>query len=119
MARQSLTECIFCRIANKEIETAVIYEDESCVAFNDLHPQSPFHALVVPKRHIVNLLEATEKEADLLGHLLLVCNKIAKTAGIAERGFRVVTNSNAESGQSIDHLHFHVLGGRWMEWPPG
>lgn len=114
-----MPECIFCRIAEKEIQAGVIHEDDVCLAFKDVHPQAPFHALVIPKQHIVNLLEATEKEAGLLGHLLLVCNEVAKEAGVAERGFRVVTNSNAESGQSIDHLHFHVLGGRPMGWPPG
>jgi histidine triad (HIT) family protein len=114
-----VAECIFCRIAKREVEAGVIYEDDLCLAFNDLHPQAPLHALVIPKRHVVNLLEAGETEAELLGHMLLVCNKVAKEAGVAERGFRVITNSNAESGQSVDHLHFHVLGGRRMRWPPG
>lgn len=114
-----MSDCIFCRIGKKEVNADIIYEDDVCVAFSDLNPEAPFHALVIPKQHIVNLLEAVEGEAELLGHLLLACSEVARQAGVAERGFRVVTNSNRESGQSVDHLHFHVLGGRAMGWPPG
>ena len=114
-----MADCIFCRIADKEIRAEIVYEDGLCVAFKDLDPQAPFHALVIPKRHIVNVLEVPESDADLLGRLLLACKEVAKAAGVAERGFRIVTNSNRESGQSVDHLHFHVLGGRPMGWPPG
>lgn len=114
-----MPDCAFCRIAKKEVNAQVIYEDDLCVAFKDLNPQAPFHALVIPRRHVTNLLGATEQDAEILGHLLLVCNGVAKGAGVAGSGFRVVTNSNADAGQSVDHIHFHVLGGRQMGWPPG
>lgn len=116
---KAMAECIFCRIASREIAADIIHEDDRCVAFRDTHKQAPVHALIVPREHLVNLAEVTQKDRDLLGHLLLTAGKIAESEGVADSGFRVVINSNAEAGQSVDHLHVHVLGGRVMRWPPG
>uniref|UniRef100_A0A7V4JQF6 Histidine triad nucleotide-binding protein n=1 Tax=Thermodesulfobacterium geofontis TaxID=1295609 RepID=A0A7V4JQF6_9BACT len=111
--------CIFCRIVNKEITSNIIYEDEKVVAFHDISPQAPYHILVVPKKHIPTLLELTEEDKELMGYIYLVINKIAKNLGFDERGYRVVVNCKEEAGQTIFHLHFHVLAGRTMGWPPG
>jgi histidine triad (HIT) family protein len=111
--------CIFCKIVNKEIASNIVYEDEKVVAFHDINPQAPYHILIVPKKHIPTLLELTEEDKELMGHIYLVINKIAKNLGFDERGYRVVVNCKEEAGQTIFHLHFHVLAGRTMGWPPG
>jgi histidine triad (HIT) family protein len=111
--------CIFCKIVNKEIASNIVYEDEKVVAFHDINPQAPYHILVVPKKHISTLLEVTEEDKELIGHIYLVINKIAKDLGFDERGYRVVVNCKEEAGQTIFHLHFHILAGRTMGWPPG
>ena len=111
--------CIFCKIANKEIPAKTVYEDEEVYAFHDLNPQAPAHALVIPKRHIGNLLLAEESDSALLGRLMGAAAHVAHTLGIAESGFRVVANVGVDGGQTVDHLHLHVLGGRHMTWPPG
>ncbi len=111
--------CIFCKIANKEIPSKIVYEDDKVVAFHDINPQAPYHILVIPKKHLSTLLELTEEDKELIGHIYLVINKIAKDLGFAERGFRVVINCKEEAGQTIFHIHFHILAGRPMDWPPG
>ncbi len=111
--------CIFCKIANKEIPSKIVYEDEKVLAFHDINPQAPFHILVIPKKHLSTLLEFTEEDKELIGHIYLVINKIAKDLGFAERGFRVVVNCKEEAGQTVFHIHFHILAGRPMDWPPG
>jgi histidine triad (HIT) family protein len=111
--------CIFCKIVNKEISSNIVYEDDKVVAFHDINPQAPYHILVVPKKHIATLLELTEEDKDLIGHIYLVINKIAKDLGFDERGYRVVVNCKEEAGQTVFHLHFHILAGRTMGWPPG
>jgi len=111
--------CIFCRIANKEVPAKIVYEDDKVLAFHDINPQAPYHILVIPKKHYATLLDLTEEDKDLIGHIYLVINKIAKDLGFAERGFRVVINCKEEAGQTIFHIHFHVLAGRPMDWPPG
>jgi len=111
--------CIFCKIANKEIPSNIVYEDEKVLAFHDINPQAPYHILVIPKKHLSTLLELEEEDKELIGHIYLVINKIAKDLGFAERGFRVVVNCKEEAGQTIFHLHFHILAGRPMDWPPG
>jgi histidine triad (HIT) family protein len=114
------TDCIFCKIANKEIPTKFVYEDESVAAFKDLEPQAPVHVLVVSKKHIANLLDVAASDQDLLAHIMgEVIPKIAKDLGVDEKGFRVVVNTKADGGQTVPHLHFHLLGGRSMTWPPG
>ncbi|RME62712.1 MAG: histidine triad nucleotide-binding protein [Nitrospirae bacterium] len=112
-------DCIFCKIASKEIPSKIVYEDELSVAFEDINPQAPVHILIIPKKHIPNTLALTEDDKALIGHLFMVANKIAQDKGIAERGFRLVNNCNAEAGQTVFHLHIHLLGGRAMGWPPG
>ncbi len=111
--------CIFCKIANKEISSNVIYEDDKVIAFHDINPQAPYHILVVPKSHIETLLDLKEEDKELMGHIYLVINKIAKDLKFEERGYRVVVNCKEEAGQTVFHLHFHVLAGRPMGWPPG
>ncbi len=111
--------CIFCKIASKEISSNIVYEDDKVLAFHDINPQAPYHILVIPKKHIETLLELKEEDKDLIGHIYLVINKIAKDLGFADRGYRVVVNCKEEAGQTVFHLHFHILAGRTMGWPPG
>jgi len=114
-----LSDCVFCKIANKEMGS-LVYEDESVAAFDDLNPQAPVHVLIVPKKHIARISEVNDDEdARLMGHMLVVANKIASERGISEGGYRVVVNCNKDAGQSVWHVHFHLLGGRKMHWPPG
>lgn len=112
-------ECLFCKIINKKMKAEIIYEDNECIAFNDINPQAPIHLLIVPKEHIPTTLDIKEENQKLIGHLISVANKLAEERKIANRGFRLVVNCNPESGQVIYHLHLHLLGGRKMNWPPG
>jgi histidine triad (HIT) family protein len=114
-----MTNCIFCRIASGDIPTNVVYQDDQVVAFRDLNPQAPTHVLVVPRRHVATLNDLGETDAELVGRMYLAARQIAADEGVAERGYRTVFNCNAEAGQSVFHLHLHVLGGRPMGWPPG
>lgn len=114
-----MSDCLFCRIASGELESKRVYEDETVVAFQDIHPQAPVHLLVIPRRHLVSLADATAADRGLLGHLLEVAAHLAKKHGISESGYRVVTNTGEKAGQSVMHLHLHVLGGRGFSWPPG
>jgi histidine triad (HIT) family protein len=109
---------IFKRIIDGEIPADIIYQDEHCLAFRDITPQAPTHVLVIPKREIKSLAELTEADAALAGHLLVVVSKLARDLGLTG-GYRVIANSGPDAGQSVDHLHFHLLGGRSMKWPPG
>ena len=111
--------CIFCEIIEKKRLAKFIYEDEFAVAFEDINPQAPVHALIVPKKHIPTILDIEEGDKPLIGHLFTIANKIAKAKDVADRGFRLVMNCNEESGQTVFHIHLHVLGGRFMHWPPG
>ena len=112
-------DCIFCKIVAGEIPAGKVYEDERAVAFSDINPQAPTHALIIPRRHIASLSEAEEGDESLLGHLLLVAARVARAAGHAEGGFRTVINTGAGAGQTVFHVHVHVLGGRRLTWPPG
>ncbi len=111
--------CVFCQIATREKPAKVLYEDEQCLAIQDLFPRAPVHILVIPRKHITSLNDPLDGEEPLLGHLLSVAARMAKERGIAGTGFRTVINTNAEGGQTVFHLHLHVLGGRAMKWPPG
>jgi histidine triad (HIT) family protein len=111
--------CIFCKIIAGEIPSTLVYEDDFCIAFNDLSPQAPTHLLVVPREHFASLADAEEKHQKLLGHLLLTTAKIAREKNIADKGFRTVINTNDDGGQTVFHLHIHVLGGRQFIFPPG
>lgn len=108
---------IFQKIIDREIPASIVYEDDLALAFKDIHPAAPLHVLVIPKRPIVSLGAMAEDDAALVGHCLLVCQKVAAAAGYSD--FRVVSNSGEQAGQSVFHLHFHVLGGRALHWPPG
>ena len=111
--------CLFCRIVKKEIPSKIVYEDERLLAFEDINPQAPVHILVIPKKHISTSLEMKSDDNELVGYMFQAANKIAKEKNIAERGFRLVMNCNRESGQTVFHIHLHLLGGRIMHWPPG
>ena len=112
-------DCLFCKIAAGEIPADIVYEDELAVAFKDINPQAPTHLLVIPKTHAGNLASLGEEQDALVGHLLRVCAEVAQAAGVADSGYRVVANVGAAAGESVPHLHFHVLGGRALQWPPG
>ena len=116
MSEQS---CLFCRIVAKEIPAEFVHQDDRAVVIRDLNPQAPTHLLVIPKGHIESLDDASQKEEALLGHLLRVAARVANVEGLAEGGYRAVINNGSGAGQSVFHLHVHVLGGRPMNWPPG
>ncbi|XP_071531510.1 adenosine 5'-monophosphoramidase HINT1 [Panulirus ornatus] len=111
-------QTIFAKILNGEIPANFIYEDEHCVAFNDVSPQAPVHFLVIPRKPLAMLSDAEDCDEQLMGHLMLVASKVAKEQGLS-KGFRLVVNNGQEGAQSVYHLHLHVLGGRQMQWPPG
>lgn len=114
-----MMDCIFCKIARGDLGS-LVYEDEQVVAFNDLNPKAPVHVLIVPKKHIEKLADIQDgDDACLAGHILVVANKIASDRGTAQDGYRVVVNNGPAAGQSVWHLHFHLLGGRELDWPPG
>jgi len=114
-----VTDCLFCKMARGDIQPDTVYEDDDVLGFRDINPQAPMHVLVIPRRHIATLNDLQEADAELMGRLFLAARHIAEQDGFAERGYRTVINCNAESGQSVYHLHLHVLGGRPMHWPPG
>ena len=111
--------CLFCRIIAREIPASIVYEDDRVIAFNDINPQAPTHLLVVPKRHIETLNALEPGDDGLLGELTRRAAAIAKDRGISEKGYRAVFNTNHEAGQTVFHIHLHLLGGRPMTWPPG
>jgi histidine triad (HIT) family protein len=113
------SDCLFCKMVSGAIKPATVYEDEQVLAFKDINPQAPLHVLVIPKRHVRTLNELAPADAGLVGQLYLAAVKIARDAGVAEGGYRTVMNCNADAGQSVWHLHLHVLGGRALHWPPG
>lgn len=110
---------IFGKILRNEIPSTRVWEDEHCIAFRDINPAAPTHVLIIPRKLIPTLADATKEDQQVLGHMLLVANEIARQEGIADDGFRVVTNVNVNGGQTVYHLHMHVLGGRELSWPPG
>lgn len=113
-----MSDCIFCRIAAGEIPSQKVYEDDDCLVFRDIEPVAPVHLLVIPKEHISSQVHAMEEHEALLGHLMRVAAEMASKEALTN-GFRVVVNTGAEGGQTVHHLHLHVLGGRQMHWPPG
>jgi histidine triad (HIT) family protein len=114
-----MQDCTFCRIIRKEISSKIVYEDEEMIAIEDINPQAPLHFLIVPRKHIATTLDLGEKEKELVGSVFLLASKLAKERGIGETGFRIVHNCNPHGGQTVYHIHFHLLGGRPMRWPPG
>jgi histidine triad (HIT) family protein len=117
--KMSEESCLFCRIVSKEIPADLVHQDDSAIVIRDTNPQAPTHLLVIPHEHIESLDDASQKDEALLGHLLRVAARVANAGGLAEGGYRVVINNGAGAGQSVFHLHVHVLGGRPMNWPPG
>ena len=113
-----MSGCLFCNIVNKEIPANLIYEDDKVLAFKDINPQSPVHFLVIPKEHIDSINSVEEGNKEVLGHILYTISKLAKEQNL-ESGYRIVNNCGKDGGQTVNHIHFHVLGGREMMWPPG
>ena len=114
-----MNDCLFCRIVDGQQPAEIVHQDERATAFDDINPQAPVHVLVVPNKHISTLDEASDEDRELLGHLLLVGAEIARQRGIAEQGYRTVVNTNRAAGQTVYHIHVHIIGGRPMGWPPG
>jgi histidine triad (HIT) family protein len=113
------TMCLFCKIINREIPASIVYEDDRILAFNDINPQAPTHVLIVPKRHIATLLDLQLEDDAIVGEMVRRAAAIAGEKGFAQRGFRTVFNTNAHAGQTVFHIHLHLLGGRTFAWPPG
>lgn len=111
-------DCIFCKIINKEIPSKIIYEDEKILIFNDINPASPIHFLVIPKKHIESAEKITPENKDIISYIFIKIAEITKKLNL-KNGFRIVNNCGADGGQTVNHIHFHVLGGRKLDWPPG
>ena len=114
-----MSDCIFCRVAAGEVPARLVHEDAAAVAFHDLQPQAPTHVLIVPRRHIATLLDTTEADVELLGHVVETAVALARRLALDREGFRLVWNCLEGAGQSVFHLHLHLLGGRRLRWPPG
>ncbi len=114
-----MADCLFCKIATGEIPADVVYQDENVVAFRDIQPQAPTHILIIPRRHIASLLETRDEDVELLGRLQATAISLARAEGLDQGGFRLVVNTLAGAGQSVFHIHVHLLGGRKLGWPPG
>lgn len=114
-----MADCLFCKIISRDIPASIVYEDEHVLAFNDISPQAPTHILVIPKRHISSLLALSQEDDGIVGEMVRRAAAIATERGIAADGFRTVFNTNAGAGQTVFHIHLHLLGGRAMHWPPG
>ncbi len=112
-------DCLFCKMVSGAIQPNKVYEDNDVLAFRDINPQAPVHVLVIPKRHIATVNDLTDADAALVGKLTLIAKKIAAELGVADSGYRLVSNCNADAGQSVWHIHLHLLGGRGLQWPPG
>ncbi len=113
-----MTDTVFTKIINREIPADIVYEDEQCLAFRDINPQAPVHVLVIPRKPIPTINDITEEDRELVGHLFVAAAKIARDLGVAEDGYRVVMNCNAMAGQTVYHLHLHMLAGKTLGWPP-
>ena len=114
-----MNDCLFCGIVEGRVKGDIVYQDESLVAFKDINPKAPVHLLIIPRKHIANLMELTPNDGTMIGQIFQLTAKLAREHDIADRGFRVVVNHGADAGQSVFHLHFHLLGGRGLGWPPG
>lgn len=119
MSDQVIDTCVFCRLAKGQLRADIVYEDEAVLAFKDIHPQAPVHVLVIPREHLTALWEVDASHTQILGRLLLAANDIADRMGVQQTGYRIVINTGTEAGQTVDHVHVHVLGGRKLAWPPG
>ncbi len=110
---------IFTQVINREIPADIVYEDDTCIAFKDINPQAPAHVLLIPKKEIISMATVVPEDQAVLGHLMVKASEIATTLGLSESGYRLVVNTNEDAGQSVFHLHIHILGGRRLTWPPG
>lgn len=113
-----MDNCIFCKIINNEIPSDIVYEDDKILAFNDVNPQGPVHLLFIPKKHIKSIDQLEEEDIDLIGHIYYTISRLSEELGL-EKGYRVVVNTGQDGGQTVGHLHFHLLAGRSLQWPPG
>ena len=113
------TNCIFCRIARGEIPARLAHQDERAVAFHDIDPKAPVHILLIPRKHIASVNVLADSDALEIGHLYTIARRLAEETGVAQSGYRLVINAGADAGQSVDHIHLHLLGGRALHWPPG
>ena len=111
--------CLFCKLAKGEINSDIVFEDDDVIAFRDINPQAPHHILVIPRQHIATVNDANSEDAALIGKLILAAQRVAKDLGVAEDGYRLVVNCNDHGGQTVFHVHLHLLAGRPMHWPPG
>ncbi|MBF5041973.1 histidine triad nucleotide-binding protein [Aggregicoccus sp. 17bor-14] len=114
-----MSDCLFCRIRDGQIPAKVVYRDEHCLAFEDINPQAPMHVLVIPNKHIATIGDIASGDRELAGHLYVAAAKLAKERGYADSGYRVVMNAGRDAGQTVFHIHLHVLAGRPLTWPPG
>ena len=114
-----MSNCLFCKIVQKTIPAKIVHEDDRSLAFDDINPQAPVHTLIIPKQHVSAVQDCGDQAPDLLAHLLVVCTKVAKQKGLSQSGYRIVANTGPDAGQTVFHLHFHVMGGRHLGWPPG
>jgi histidine triad (HIT) family protein len=114
-----MSDCLFCKVIRGEIPSKKVYEDDTIFAFEDINPQAPTHILIIPKEHYASLNDVPGKDKDLLGHILIKGRELAQKAGLENSGFRIVLNTGRDSGQAVFHIHFHLLGGRRLSWPPG
>ncbi|MCF8008513.1 MAG: histidine triad nucleotide-binding protein [Halanaerobiales bacterium] len=114
-----MVDCLFCKIVNKKDDSDLVYQDEKVIVFKDINPQAPVHLLLVSKEHFENILDLEENQFDIIGHIHQVAVKMAKKFNLDEDGFRLVNNTKQKAGQTVFHIHFHLLGGREMQWPPG
>ena len=114
-----MADCLFCGIVDGKIKANLVYQDEAVLAFKDIAPKAPVHILIIPRKHIVSVLDIEASDGGMIGRIFQVAGRLAREQGVAESGFRVVVNSGADAGQSVFHLHYHLLGGRHMAWPPG
>lgn len=114
-----MSECIFCKITKNEIPSEKIFEDDKVIAFKDISPCAPVHILIIPKEHIDSVNELNDDNKNVIGHIFMVAKNIANNLGISENGYRIVNNCGKDGGQTVNHLHFHLVGGRNLNWPPG
>lgn len=114
-----MSDCLFCRIVAGQIPAKKVHDDALCIGFLDINPQAPHHALFIPKRHIATVNDATPEDRELLGHLVIAAGKYAREQGFSDTGYRLVMNTNSAAGQTVFHVHLHLLGGRQLTWPPG
>lgn len=114
-----MIECLFCKIAQKEIASELIYGDDIILAFKDISPQAPTHILIIPKTHYDSIMDVPDDQIEIISHIHKIAKKLAKELGIDKKGFRIVNNCGEEGGQTVQHLHYHLLGGRQLTWPPG